>query len=291
MSVELSTVVESLIAPFVSAADNVMERPWVFDEYDEEGLRFALLQTSLELRGLAALTFEARAVTHPMSTAQRIMAQYHVGYCDLRGTLCGITADDFKREPAPGEWSIQRTLQHMIDTPIYFLVVIRYALERHRTGDNRPADPPEEVIYPESNTLKENFQIGYDDENSKIDIVLSRFHALQRAVVYELATVSNIELDWPSIWWEGNEKSIRFRLLRFEAHLRQHTIQIEKTRSMLGYKPTEAHWLIRQVYNALGEAEGAALGINVSGELQQMRLALIETISARADQIIGLLNH
>ena len=71
--------------------------------------------------------------------------------------------------------------------------------------------------------------------------------------------------------------------------MRQHTVQIEKTRQLLGYQPTEAHWLIRQVYNALGEVEGAVLGIKVNGELQQMRSELISKLSDRAAQTAGLL--
>jgi len=291
MPVELFPVVESLIAPFVGVSDDVMGQPWVFAEYDEEGLRFALLQTGLELRELAALAYEARAATHPMTTAQRIMAQYHVSYRDLRGTLSGVPAVDFKREPAPGEWSIRRTLQHMITTPIYFLAVTRYALERHRTGDNRPAEPPDEILDPMIESLMTQFGIGdYADDSGTLPEVLRRFDALHVMVINELASLPNGELDWPSVWWEGNEKPIRFRLLRLESHLRQHTVQIEKTRQMLGHQPTEAHWLIRQVYNALGEAEGAALGIHVSGELQQLRSQLIEMIRIRAAQISGLLN-
>jgi hypothetical protein len=292
MPVELLTVVESLIAPFVGVSDTVMGQPWVFDEYDEEGLRFALLQTNQELRELAVLTHEARVITHPMTTAQRIMAQYHLAYRDMRGALSGVPVADFKREPAPGEWSIRRTLQHMITTPIYFLAVSRYALERQRTGDNRPANPPDDVLDSAAKALMARFGIGADEgDRDTLPDVLGRFDALHATVIHELGTVSNDELDWPSIWWEGSEKPIRFRLLRFEAHLRQHTVQIEKTRLMLGHQPTEANWLIRQTYNTLGEAESAALGIHLSGELQQMHSALIEKIRVRAAQIAALLQQ
>ena len=290
MPVELLTVVESLMAPFVAAPDDLMGQPWAFDEYDEEGIRFALLQASHELRELATLIHEARVDTHPMSTAQRIMAQYHVAYRDMRGTLVAVGAAELNREPAPDEWSIRRTLQHMIRTPANFLAVIRYALERHRTADNRPAEPPDAVFDPMVDALNDQFHIGdRHDVSGNLPEVMSRFDGLHALTISELATLTNNELDWPSVWWEGNEKPIRFRLLRFEAHIRQHTVQIEKTRQMLGYQPTEAHWLIRQLYNALGEAEGAALGIKVSGELQQMQSELIAKLAARANQIAGLL--
>ena len=290
MSIALLPAVETLIAPFAGAPDQTMGRAWVFDEYDEEGLRFALLQTSQELRELAALIHEARATTHPVTTAQHIMGQYHIAYRDLRGTLSGVADSDFKREPAPDEWSIRQTLQHMIRTPIFFLTVIRYAIERHRTADRRPIDPPDDVLDPLADALAKQFQIGdHNDDSGTLTEVIGRFDALHHTVVSELGALPDSELDWPSVWWEGNEKSIRFRLLRFEAHMRQHTVQIEKTRQLLGYQPPEAHWLIRQVYNALGEAEGAVLGIKVNGELQQMRSELISKLSDLAAQTAGLL--
>jgi hypothetical protein len=48
---------------------------------------------------------------------------------------------------------------------------------------------------------------------------------------------------------------LRFRLHRFEEHLRQHTIQIDKTLVGIGKPPTEAHRLVRNVYNALADVE------------------------------------
>ena len=291
MPVELSTVVEALVTPFIALPDSAMNRPWTFEEYDEEGLRFALLQTGLELRELAVLTLEARSATHPPTTAQRIMAQYHAAGRDLTATLIGLSAADFKRAPAPEAWSIRQTFQHMLWAALSFLAVTRYALERQRSTDQRPIDPPDDVLDLLIEALNTQFGVGaYDDDSGSLAEVLARFDAIQALISTELGAVADRELEWPSVWWEGHEKPIRFRLLRFEAHLRQHTVQIEKTRQQLGYSITEAHWLIRQVYNALAEAEGAAFGVQIGGEVWQMRSALIETIRQRAAQVTALLN-
>ena len=52
---------------------------------------------------------------------------------------------------------------------------------------------------------------------------------------------------------------IRFRLHRFEEHLRQHIVQLDKTLAVIR-PPTEAHRLVRNVYNALADIESAAAG-------------------------------
>jgi len=48
---------------------------------------------------------------------------------------------------------------------------------------------------------------------------------------------------------------LRFRLHRFEEHLRQHTIQLDKTLVGIGRPSSEAHRLIRNIHNALADVE------------------------------------
>ncbi len=50
---------------------------------------------------------------------------------------------------------------------------------------------------------------------------------------------------------------IRFRMHRIEEHLRQHTIQLDKTLAVIR-PPTEAHRLVRNIYNALADIESAS---------------------------------
>ncbi|MDP9266294.1 MAG: hypothetical protein M3O91_09305 [Chloroflexota bacterium] len=72
--------------------------------------------------------------------------------------------------------------------------------------------------------------------------------------------MSEEELDVPAWFWETEPMPVRFRLHRFEEHLRQHTIQLEKTLVGIGHPPTEAERLVRLVHNALGEMEALSLG-------------------------------
>jgi hypothetical protein len=60
-----------------------LERDFAW-RYHDEGLRFALIGAYHELRDLAATTAAERAAYgHPITIAQRVLAQYHLAYRDL----------------------------------------------------------------------------------------------------------------------------------------------------------------------------------------------------------------
>jgi hypothetical protein len=77
---------------------------------------------------------------------------------------------------------------------------------------------------------------------------------------------------------------VEFRLHRFDSHLRQHTIQIERTLQQLGVDPTESKRLLRLIYNALAQAEGYAIGIEPVDNT-----ALSSQILARARELADIL--
>ena len=71
---------------------------------------------------------------------------------------------------------------------------------------------------------------------------------------------------------------------RFEAHLVQHTIQVDKTLVAIGRGPTEAHRLIRVLYRDLADVE--VLGSSAFGESE--RRAVASALSERAKEISSL---
>ena len=103
----------------------------------------------------------------------------------------------------------------------------------------------------------------------------------------EFAGIGDEELSIPSVYWEGYELSLRFRLHRFDSHLRQHVIQIEKTLAGIGQPANEAKRLLRLIYAALAEVEGVTIGAwEVGTELSQK---VAKAISARIDEIADIL--
>jgi hypothetical protein len=72
--------------------------------------------------------------------------------------------------------------------------------------------------------------------------------------------VTETELDAVSVWWEEFPYTVRHRLHRMDAHLRQHSVQAAQVVTAACGPMTEAHELARLVWDACGRVEGAAIG-------------------------------
>ena len=128
-------------------------------------------------------------------------------------------------------------LKHIIDAEAGFTWVVRVAL----TASRCPTRP------------------DIDVSGSLADI-LGRYAAIHATAIDEFATLTDEQLLHPSRFWEDHPIEIRFRLLRFDAHLREHTIQVDKTLAGINHPTPESQRLVRLLHRALAEAEGAAIG-------------------------------
>ena len=269
MTKSVTQAVEELVRATVHLSDEDMGREWKWREYDEEGIRFALLMTHHELRDLA-VRLDARRKIAP-TQAERILSQYHQTYRDLTGALAGVRTEDLDRVPSEGEWSLREALNHMLGAEHGFLAVNRYALVNHRAGKH---DEPPEEEWPE---FRKPYAAPKDVAEGTIDKVRNSLFEIHRRVLRELADVTDAELEQPAWFWDA-DKPIRFRMHRFEEHLRQHTIQLDKTLAVVR-PPTEAHRLVRNIYNALADVESA------DEPAEDLRSAAAATISERAAEI------
>lgn len=271
MTKTVTQAVEDIVRATVHLSDEDMGRAWTWREYDEEGLRFALLMTHHELRELA-VRLDARRGAAPAQAA-RILAQYHQAYRDLTGVLAGVRSEDLDRAPAEGEWPLRETLKHMLGAEHGFLAVNRFALVHHRAG--RHDEPPDE----EWPVFRKDYAAPKDAVDGTIEGVRDSFFEIHRRVLRELADVTDAELEQPAWFWDA-DKPIRFRMHRFEEHLRQHTIQLDKTLAVIR-PPTEAHRLVRNIYNALADVEMA------SEPAEDVRAPVARTISERAAAVVA----
>jgi uncharacterized damage-inducible protein DinB len=269
MTRSVTQAVEELVRATVHLSDEDMGREWKWREYDEEGLRFALLMTHHELRDLA-VRLDARRRSEP-SQAERILSQYHQTYRDLTGALAGVRTEDLDRIPSEGEWSLREALNHMLGAEHGFLAVNRYALVNHRAGKH---GEPSEEEWPE---FRKPYAAPKDVAEGTIEEVRNSVFEIHRRVLRELADVTDAELEQPAWFWDA-DKPIRFRMHRFEEHLRQHTIQLDKTLAVIR-PPTEAHRLVRNIYNALADVESA------DEPAEDLRAAVANVISERATAI------
>lgn len=275
MTKTVTQAVEELVRATVQLSDEDMGREWKWGVYDEEGLRFALLMTHHELRDLA-VRLAARARSAP-TQASRILAQYHQTYRDLTGVVAGVRSEDLDRAPAEGEWPLREALVHMIGAEHGFLSVSKIALDRHRAS--KPDEPSDE----EWNTARAPYAEARKASEAAVrarDVAQIRdaFATIHIRVLREFADVSDAEIELPAWFWDG-PMPIRFRLHRFEEHLRQHTIQLDKTLAVIR-PPTEAHRLIRNIYNALADVESA------TEPAEDLRVPAAATIAERAAAIV-----
>jgi len=262
-----------------SLTDTDLDRAWVWGDYDSEGVRFAFFRVYEELRTLAVKLAQERASNGRLpSTAQRILGLYHTAYRDLQAALLGVPVELFERQPSADEWSVHKALGHIVGAEAGFFAVITHALNQHRSGIAQ-AVALTQAAY--------DAILGIDEaaEDAILRGPLAPLHVfhheLHGRILGELAGIGEQEIDLPSLYWESYAMSLRFRLHRFDAHMRQHTVQIDKVLGVLGQEPTEARRLLRLIYAALAEAEGAVIAADDLGvDLQQQTASAIAAFTA-----------
>jgi hypothetical protein len=259
--------------------DEALEREWKWRAYNE-GVRHAFFRVYEELCELAATLATERAAQGPvMTTAQRILASYHAAFRDLQAVLLRVDDELLDRALSDEKWPLRFVLGHTIFVKRQFFARSWYALQQRRQGTKKAACMPDDEV--------EAFVGPYDVFERALGDplagVLAYYGALHERILHELADIGEDELDAPSLWWEEYEVPLQFRLHRFDSHLRQHTIQVEKTLEALGHSPSEAQRLLRLIYRALAEVEGGIIGAWEIGAVRRAKAAV--EIAARADEI------
>ncbi len=127
--------VERLVKASVHLSDADLDRTYAWEEYGEDGLRFALLAAHLQLRETTATVAAARlGAGKPFTEAQRILAQVHEAYRDLTGALAGTAEAELDAAPPNAQWPLRQVLKHALETESGFLAAIELALEAVRSG-------------------------------------------------------------------------------------------------------------------------------------------------------------
>jgi hypothetical protein len=267
---DLAAAVGQLAAATQDMSDADLGQPYRWGAH-QEGVRFALLGAMHELRTLAVhLMAERHRHGRPLSRAHHALAQYHAAYRDLEAALLGVSDEEYDRPPAPGEWPLRAIYGHMVGAERKFFALVHYGLRRQREGGELSPVLPEG----EADRLLGPFADFVPLWESGAPAEMAGFHAIihDRALA-EFAAIGDDEIDGPSVWWEGEPYTLEYRLHRMDAHLRQHTIQVDKTREQLGRPSTEARRLLRLVYAALAEAEGATIGAPETGAAERAAAA------------------
>jgi hypothetical protein len=177
------------------------------------------------------------AAATPLKEADRILAMAQRAFGDLRGLLLAAPDALLDREPAPGEWSVRRTMEHTTRVERSYRANTQHALLRH---DDEP------LVLPEDRRPKADPADTAGDALAMVNALGGRRAETDAA----LSGTDASELSRPTRWAAVEvefDVDVRFRLHRFGAHLVEHTQQIEKTLRMLGQMETDAQAYVRQI--------------------------------------------
>ena len=277
----LTHAVENLSSLMLPLTEKELAKSWKWMDHDTEGIRFAFFVTLQELRQLAVTLSSLHNKPTP---AQHILSQYHAAYMDLQAAVLGISDDDAEKMPAEGEWQVRKVYAHVLGADFGFTAAIRYALELHR-ANKWTKDPIPESEYPRLYAISEE---EYNRlREGPLSGTLACHRDLHKRIVDEFCKIQDNELDFPSTMWEEARFPIRHRLHRYEAHIVQHTIQIDKTLVAIVQTPSETNCLIRKIYAALAEAEGSMIGIEKMDDAVILETA--SSITERTREIESIL--
>jgi len=276
--------VESFDRRLRAIDDRSLEAFWAWEAYDEEGVRFGILRTTEEVADAAIEIAARRADPGAGPTrAERILGRYLVAWREL-WSVADRADPALDTPPQEGEWSLRQILDHLVEADLGFLVTIRNGLDHLRAGT-----PPRLV---DLDSDEQWLALAEVDEPAwraafagSLDDIRAFHRANRDRIVGRLADLSDEELAADSPFWDG-QRANRFRLGRFESHLRQHTIQAEKAVQATMGAPREVERLLRLLARATGDVEAAAIAADPS-IVEPVLAPLIGEIAGRADELVA----
>ncbi len=277
---ELDHAVENFATLMLPLTEKDLEREWIWKDHDEEGIRFAFFVTIQELRQLAV---ELASHRTPPTSAHQILGQYHSQYMDLQAAVFGLSTEDSERAPVEGEWPIPRVYAHILGADIGFSSVVRYALENHRAGTWTPDRMSDEDRMRIIGMSEEQYDLLM---GSSLEDMLAFHREFHSRIIGEFSSITDAELDLPSTFWEETRFPIRHRLHRYEAHMIQHTVQIDKTLVAINWPPGETKRLIRYLFSALAAVDISLIGVDSSHEKCARVAEMIKSRTVELQKIV-----
>ena len=254
---------------FGRASNEDLGKQWTWQSYDSEGVRFAALRIREELQAAIAQAAVQQTQAH------HILTQHHIAFRELDAVLFGLDDEAANQPPAPDEWSVYEAFRHIARAEAFFYGIITFALQNHRAVENWTPTEISEADWDEVLMSEVSFNALYNAPYEQLRQTYAERHA---QIQSEFASITDAELALTARFWEAEANTIRFRLHRFESHLRQHMIQIEKALVEIGRPPTEAQRLLRLVYAAWGELEGVVVSAETTTTLTQTINQIVEEI-------------
>lgn len=246
------SAVVAAYSDLLAMPDEGLERPWTWGNGTAD-VRYGFYRL-FEVIEEAAVDVE-QSLGPRRAVAGRVIGQAAGALWDVHGLLLPLRDADLDRDPGSGEWPLRRTLAHLVSVVRSYALKTAYGVHRARSAapDTLPVNPPDSAL-PTAPAFE-------DEARGSVADIRQR---LQEAFDAGLCSLGNIDdelsLNAPSAW-AGHPVTVRFRLHRWSSHLREHTLQMDKTLVLLGRHPREVERLARLGLAAYGRLEGACYGV------------------------------
>ena len=233
--------------------DQVLTRPWTWKGGSEEELRYGFyrIAEAFERAGLDAET-AIRASGAASERSVELVRSATAARWDLQGILATLDAATWDAAPGGDEWTIRQTLGHLIGSQRGYEVGTSWWLSQRLPAGAESLPPFPEDLGADLPSDDEEAAGTPGEVRGKLDDALDR--ATER-----LAALRPEQLAYGGRW-SGFPVDLAFRHARWASHIREHTIQVEKTMALLGTRQTEVARLIRLVLAAWGRAEATVFG-------------------------------
>jgi hypothetical protein len=249
-------------ADLIAAAQDIMAipestltRPWTWIGGSEEEVRYgayraaeALEQAEIEARAAAS------AADATEGRAARIIGPATAARWDLHGLMLPLDGGWLDADPGNDEWTVRLTMGHIISGQRGYAWGNAW-IEAHGPD---PTDPQRQIRAPESLWDALPGEATTEAAGSISDL-RTRLDGILDLSAERLAGLPDDQLAIPTRW-SGFPVSLGFRFGRWASHIREHTIQVEKTLALVGQVPDEPARLVRNMLAAYGRAEAVVFG-------------------------------
>jgi hypothetical protein len=232
--------------------DAALIRPWTWKGGSQEELRYGFyrIAESFERAGIEAS--EAMRSSGAPERGVELIATATAARWDLQGLLHGLDHRTWRADPGGDEWSIARTLGHLIASQRSYAIFTCWWLDQRLA-----VDQPDLPRVPDG--LGDDMPSEEVEAEGSANEIRARLDAALDEAAERLAGLSTEQLAYAGRW-SGFPVDLAFRQSRWASHIREHTIQVDKTVAMLGVQLTEVDRLIRLVLAAWGRAESTVFG-------------------------------
>jgi len=234
--------------------DAALTRPWAWRADGEEEVRYGFYRIGelLEVAGIDAATVARRSGLE-RGRAADLIAPAAAARWDLEGLLLGIPDELWDADPGDEQWSIRVTTGHVIGGQRAYGVGSSWWLQQGFSA----LDPALPKQAPDA--LWEPLPSEDDEAVGAPAVVRAHLGHIVDQTIERLAALPHDRLA-VGARWSGFVVDIGFRLSRWSSHIREHTIQVERTLEMLDHRPTEADRLVRLILAGWGRAEAEVVG-------------------------------